>query len=145
MAKETGYLWRCEYANCHHAWMAQTETPPRRCAKCKKCNWHKTITLQETIRLTNWREQMMAEAKPFISEQIKAGIAQAILDAKKRKGEYVAEAVPIPAIGNAWSIAGGRCDYSQPDHEMQVMAHCGKMAGHKYSHGAWIMGKPLDP
>jgi hypothetical protein len=87
---------------------------------------------------------MMEEAKPYISEQIKAGIAQAILDAKKRKGEYVSEVVPT--MPNPSSIQNGsRCGHSQPDYEMQVTAHCGKMEGHKYMHGAWIMGEPLDP
>lgn len=144
MAKETGYLWRCEYPNCRHTWMVQTEDPPRRCAKCRKCNWHKTITLQETIRLTNWRQQMMDDAKPYISEQIKVGIAQAILDAKKRKGEYVAEANPVSAPNMAHATVG-LCIHSQPDYETNFMAHCGKMAGHKHNHGAWIQGAPLDP
>ena len=122
--------------------MVQTEDPPRRCAKCRKCNWHKTITLQETIRLTNWREQMIEDAKPYISEQIKAGIAQAILDAKKRKGEYVAEVKQTPQ-SNA-SNPNGRCNIRREDYETMRAGYCGKMAGHKLSCGAWIPGEELD-
>lgn len=142
MAKETGYLWRCEYANCRHVWIAHTETPPRRCAKCKKCNWHKTITLQEAIRLSNWREQMIEEAKPYISQQIKMGIAQAILDAKKRPNEYVAEAIPA-AVANL--KAPGLCGQRQADYEAGVWGSCGKLAGHKASCGAWIPQEAIDP
>jgi len=86
---------------------------------------------------------MIEEAKPYISEQIKAGIAQAILDAKARKGEYVAEA--IPELPKASSIPTGRCNHRQEDYETGVAAYCGKMAGHKLSHGAWIRGEQLEP
>lgn len=90
---------------------------------------------------------MLDSAKPYMDEKIKAAIAEAIMDAKKRKGEYVAEAVPssMPQMIDASLIAGGRCNHRQEDYETGVAAYCGKMAGHKLSHGAWIRGEPLDP
>lgn len=87
---------------------------------------------------------MLDEAKPYMDEKIKAGIAQAILDAKKRKGEYVAEATPIPQMASAGAITGAVCNHRQEDYETGVAAYCGKMSGHKLGHGAWIRGEELD-
>lgn len=138
MARQSVDVWVCEYPNCRHAWIAQTNEPPRRCAKCKTCNWHKTPSPVEIIRKNNWLDQLLDAVKPFVKEQI----AQAILDAKARKGEYVAEAIPLPA---AAMLPSTKCGYRREDYETGYAGYCGKIAGHKLDHGLWQRGEPLNP
>ena len=111
---ESVNVWVCEYANCCHRWMAQMTEPPRRCAKCKKCNWHKTPTVREVIRQANWQEQLLELAKPYLREQVKLVVAHEILEAKRRKGEYVAEVV---TPHNAAVLTTEKCGYRQEDYE----------------------------
>lgn len=145
MAKESIEVWRCEYQNCKHAWISSGDDPPRRCAKCKKCNWHKTPTVKHLIRSDTWQAQIIEALKPLLLEHVQRGIAQEIVEAKRLKGAYVAQVLPNTTLPVQPNIPIARCNYPQKDYESDCMAYCGKDAGHNYGHGNWMRGEPLDP
>lgn len=39
MSRAQSEVWRCDL--CGHKWIAQSDNPPEKCAKCRKRRWHK--------------------------------------------------------------------------------------------------------
>lgn len=42
--------WKCERLVCGHEWIAAGKLPPKRCAKCKRTDWHVTLAVVELLR-----------------------------------------------------------------------------------------------
>lgn len=75
MAQEQGLLWRCEYEDCGHRWVAASKEAPAKCGKCRRRGWHKTQTTAELVRQSGvGLEERMREVAREVFEEMMAGL-----------------------------------------------------------------------
>jgi hypothetical protein len=98
MAQEQGLLWRCEYEDCGHRWVAASKEAPDKCGKCRRRGWHKTQTTAELVKQSGvGLEERMEVVARRVFEDMMAGLPVEPVD----DGNVERSAIVLPDVAPA--------------------------------------------
>jgi hypothetical protein len=155
MAQEQGLLWRCEYEDCGHRWVAASREAPEKCGKCRRRGWHKTETTAELVKTSGiGLDERIRKVAREVFEEMMAGLPveevegpAAAADDDSLAGRMAAAQAALASIGqpkvvevmSSVATAGAICGMeSFNDGDGEVYRCCLPPHGPKVKHGAWM-------